>query len=146
MPAGRPTKYCDEILTKTQEYSDGAYKGELVDPNDIKQGYDGEPYPSIAGLSLYLDITRATVYDWASQADKVAFSDIVEKLMAKQEVDLFRGGITGRFNSSITKLALTKHDYSDKSESETKTKHTFDLSGLTTEELNAIAAGQPITN
>ena len=116
MPAGRPTLYSDEILVKTQEYLDGGYKGELIDPDDLKLGYDGEPYPSIAGLSLYLDITRETVYDWAKQEEKAAFSDIVKKLMATQEVELFKGGITGRFNSSITKLALTKHNYSDKSD------------------------------
>ena len=114
--AGRPTKYSDEILTQTQEYLDGAYRGELVDPEDIKQGYDGELYPSIAGLSLHLGVTRSTVYDWMSQEEKGSFSDIVETLMAKQEVELFRGGMTGRFNAAITKLALTKHDYSDKSD------------------------------
>ena len=39
---------------------------------------------------------------------------------------------------------LKPKKYGDKLQ--TETKHTFDLSGLTTEELNAIAAGQPITN
>ena len=29
MPAGRPTKYCDELLVKAQEYVDGAYKGDV---------------------------------------------------------------------------------------------------------------------
>ena len=34
--------------------------------------------------------------------------------MKKQEKDLINKGLTGDFNSTITKLILTKHGYSDK--------------------------------
>lgn len=100
---GRPTKYNKEILEKAIAYLDGGYEAL-------------EPVPTIAGLSLQLNIARETVYDWAKQDEKGDFSDIVSNLMAKQEMGLMAGGIRGEFNASITKLALTKHGYSDKQE------------------------------
>jgi hypothetical protein len=36
--------------------------------------------------------------------------------MQKQEKGLLKGGIEGTYNSTITKLMLTKHNYSDKQE------------------------------
>jgi len=100
---GRPTRYNKSILEKANSYISGEYEKEEV-------------IPTIAGLSLHLDISRDTVYDWSSQDDKREFSDIVSKLMAWQEVKLTNGGITGNFNASITKLMLTKHGYTDKQE------------------------------
>ena len=103
MTAGRPTKYNKAILEKANKY--------------VLDGYvENEPVPTIAGLALHLNIARDTVYDWSSQDEKGDFSDIVEDLMSKQEMKLLAGGILGDFNASITKLALTKHNYSDKQE------------------------------
>lgn len=101
----RPTKYTPAIVEKANEYLLNYNKG--TDDNY-------EPIPTIAGLSLALGIARDTVYDWAAQDEKGKFSDIVSDLMAKQEMRLMAGGIMGEFNASITKLALTKHGYSDK--------------------------------
>jgi len=101
---GRPTKYNDDMIGLADEY--------------ILSGYmDNEQFPTIAGLSLHLNVTRSTVYAWAKEEEKADFSDIVEKLMSFQELKLMNGGITGDYNSTITKLAMTKHNYSDKSES-----------------------------
>jgi len=108
MPAGRPTSYTQELLDAAHAYVDGRYDD---DPET------GEPVPTVAGLSLYIGVSRDTVYDWIKQDDKVEFSDIVSRLMAKQEMGLLRGGIFGNFNASITKLALTKHGYTDKQDS-----------------------------
>jgi len=102
----RPTKYNDKILEKANTY--------LTTYNNKEDPLDNEPVPTIAGLSLALGIARETVYDWAKQDEKGKFSDIVSDLMAKQEMRLMSGGVTGEFNASITKLALTKHGYSDK--------------------------------
>jgi len=104
MTAGRPTKYTAELLEAARSYVDGGYAEQ------------GDPAPLIAGLAINLGISRETVYAWASQDDKGEFSDIVSDLMATQERKLLQGGLSGEFNASITKLALTKHDYSDKSE------------------------------
>ena len=101
MTAGRPTKYNDEILEKAREYIKN-----FADYDDV--------IPQIAGLSIHLGITRATVYDWAKQEDKKEFSDIVQGLLASQEKTLVNKGLDGKFNPNITKLILTKHDYSEK--------------------------------
>jgi len=103
MPAGRPTLYNQEIIDKTLQYCQ-IYNTEL-----------DEVIPSIAGLSIYLDITRATVYEWAKDSDKPEFTYIVAKLLALQEKSLVKGGLTEDFNASITKLLLSKHGYSDTS-------------------------------
>jgi len=98
----RPTKYNKDILAKANDY--------------LTHYKEFEPVPSIAGLAVYLDISRETVRDWASQENKEEFSGIVQQVMTKQELELLKGGLKGEYNASITKLMLTKHQYSDKTE------------------------------
>lgn len=100
---GRPTDYSQDILTKTKDYIDN------------HKDY-GDEIPSVAGLSSYLNIARSTIYEWASQDDKKEFSDILEKLLSTQEKTLINKGLNGGFNSTITKLILTKHGYTDKAD------------------------------
>ena len=103
MTAGRPTKLTPEVIAKAKEY--------------IASGYEAdELVPTIAGLALYIDVRRSTVYEWAK--DNEEFSDIVEKVMGSQEKGLLKGALGGDYNSSIAKLMLTKHGYSDKQETE----------------------------
>ena len=102
-PVGRPKELNDAIIKKAQEYVDGAYLTE-------------EEVPTIAGLALYIDKRRSTVYEWAKENEN--FSDILGKIMTKQERELLKGGLKGDYNSTISKLMLTKHGYSDKVESE----------------------------
>jgi hypothetical protein len=78
--------------------------------------------PSRAGLSKHLKINRDTIYDWEKKAKDSdvhqQFSDILKQLDADQEIKLLNSGLTGDFNSTITKLILTKHGYSDKTQQE----------------------------
>lgn len=104
MAGGRPTKYSLELLELAKSYIDN------FEPTET------ELMPMICGLAMHMNISRDTIYDWASQEDKAEFSDIVDRVMEKQEAMLFAGGLSGNFNASITKLALTKHNYSDKQE------------------------------
>ena len=106
MPGGRPTKYNQDILDKTLAYLDDYF--------DVYQ----HVIPSIAGLSLVLDINRDTIHAWAKQDDKQEFSDMLQKLNAKQQQILISKGLSGEFNSNITKLVLTKHGYHDKQDVE----------------------------
>ena len=94
---GRPTKYTPELLEECRKY--------LKDYNTL---------PSIAGLAVRLEVARETLQAWAKDDDKPEFSHIYSKLMAMQEDELIRNGLMGHFNSSITKMILTKHGYSDK--------------------------------
>ena len=99
----RPTKYNAQILEDAQYY--------LENYEEL-----GDVIPTIAGLSLELKVHRDTIYDWASQDDKAAFSDIVKDISAAQERKLVNGGLSSTMNPMITKLMLSKHGYSDKQE------------------------------
>lgn len=72
--------------------------------------------PTIDGLADYLDISRETVYDWESKYSE--FSDITGKLRRQQADRLINGGLSGTYNSTIAKVLLTKHGYTDKIEQE----------------------------
>ncbi len=115
MPAGRPTNYNDEILAKAKEYLTVWNVGE--DPDVI---------PTVEGLSLFLGIARSTIYLWAKDkgfkdADtgiyhpqKQEFIDTLTDLEIKQKKILMNKGLTGDFNSNITKLVLGTHGISEK--------------------------------
>lgn len=105
MPAGRPTDYSDEICRKARLYL-----------QDFEQY--GDAIPSVAGLAVFLKIARSTIYEWAKEDDKCEFSDILQEILAKQESILLTKGLKNEFNSSITKVILGKHGYSDKVEQE----------------------------
>jgi len=101
MSGGRPTKLTPELIDKAKEYVEGGFMAkELV--------------PTIAGLTLHIDVRRSTVYEWAKINE--VFSDIVDKIMVSQEQGLLKGGLAGEYNASIAKLMLTKHGYTDKQE------------------------------
>lgn len=94
----RPTDYSEETISRAEDYLDNhAVYGDVV--------------PSIAGLSLYLGVTRVTIYDWAKHEDKAEFSYTLSKISAKQESLLINGGLTGEFKSPIAKLMLANHGY-----------------------------------
>ena len=103
MKMGRPTKYCPEIIEKTQQYLD-TYQ-------DL-----GDVIPTIAGLACELHIARETIHAWVKEEGKEDFSNIIRELMSMQERMTLSGSMSGDLNSTISKLVLTKHGYSDKVE------------------------------
>ena len=96
----RPTKYSKEMVDKSYEYID-------------TYGEHGDMIPSIEGLAEVLGLHRDTLYDWARQESK-EFSDILGKLLQKQQKVLINNGLSNTFNSAITKLVLGKHGFHDK--------------------------------
>lgn len=98
---GRPSEYGQDTIDEAIQYFN------IARPNE------DEVIPSIEGLSLYLNISRSTIYEWISQEDKEEFSDIVGRILAKQGKTLVNNGLKGTFNSSIAKVMLTKHGYRD---------------------------------
>jgi hypothetical protein len=101
MTKGRPPKYSPEALEKARHYL-------------ASWEASGKQIPTIAGLSLAIGVARETVHAWARDKEKEDFSHIYRELMAVQEETLANKGLRGDFNSTITKLILTKHGYSDK--------------------------------
>ena len=102
---GRPPKYGDEILEKSLYYLDN-YK------------VMNDKVPSNAGLADYLGVSRSTVQLWGTEEGKEEFSDILCKIQSRQERELTSNGLSGDFNSTITKLMLVKHGYCDKTATE----------------------------
>lgn len=110
MPAGRPTTYNEQTLVTTQEYIDSC--------NDLmaNMGSQDKPYfkikvnlPTIEGLSLKLDVNKDTIYTWRKVHPE--FSDLIERLLAKQANSLLNSGLSGDYNPTISKVLLTKHGY-----------------------------------
>lgn len=100
-PVGRPSELAETLL-KAKEYLYGGY--ELVN----------EVIPSIAGLACFTEKSRGNIYAYGEQSKE--FKDILEGILRLQESKLLNRGLTGEFNSTITKLILTKHGYSEKQE------------------------------
>lgn len=103
MPAGRPTKYSEEVLEITEDYIQN-----FRDYEDV--------IPSIAGLAVRLGTARETLHVWRHEEGKERFSNMLSEMLAKQEQVLLSSGLSGAFNSNICKLVLAKHNYSDKIE------------------------------
>lgn len=103
MVSGRLTDYSKDVEEKAKDY--------LVNWKEL-----GDAIPSIAGLAIYLEKSRSTIYEWGKDPNKSIFSDILELILANQERTTLNGGITGDLNPQICKLVLGKHGYVDKSE------------------------------
>lgn len=96
---GRPTKLTDELISKAEMYlTDYPSNGDIV--------------PTIAGLSVYLDIAKSSIYKYRDESDR--FSDTLERIESLQESKLVNGGLLGDFNATIAKLMLSNHGYSEK--------------------------------
>ena len=107
---GRPSIFNQEMIERAQEYVWFFQQPKSAEEmeNDV------EVIPSVAGLALYLGVARSTLYEWGKQNKD--FSDTLASLQDVQEVSLLNGGLRGRFNAQISKLALANHGYSDKQE------------------------------
>lgn len=104
LPLGRPTKYNEEMQAKADEYLATYTKDSVV--------------PSVAGLSLYIDVPDSTIYDW--KAKHPEFTGTLGRIKKKQEAELLNKGLTSEFNATIVKLMLHNHGYSDKVEQDLK--------------------------
>lgn len=112
--AGRPTLYTPELIAKAWHYS----------KNWASLGTEHEPefIPTIEGLCLYLGIGKTTCYKWLEEPGKEEFVDITREILDKQAKVLLNKGLSGTFNSTITKVILGKHGYSEKVDHDLTTK------------------------
>jgi len=97
---GRPTKYSPALQKKADEYVNRLPEGQIVH--------------SVEGLALHLGIHRDTCYAWRDTIED--FSDTLESVMKMQAVALINNGLSGEFNSAITKLMMANHGYRERSE------------------------------
>lgn len=103
----RPTEYTPEIAKQAWDYLDNYEK-------------HGDQIPSIVGLADALSRAESTVYAWDCP-EKPEFSGILEAIKQRQQKVLLNKGLSGDFNSQITKLVLGKHGFHDVA----KTDHTI---------------------
>lgn len=106
-PVGRPTLYDPIMIEAVKTYIEEC-------PNKI---------PSLAGLSLVLDISKRTLLYWKSldpnEIDPEKYPDFEEflhqldRLSAFQEIIVLEQGLNGDWNSHICKLILHQHGYND---------------------------------
>ena len=104
MAGGRPTKYNDEMQAKADAYVDGGFED------------CGDVVPIAAGLSCELRVNTDTLYEWARVNPR--FSETMKRLMKTQERLLVAKGLTSTTNTVITKLLLSNHGYSEKTQTD----------------------------
>jgi hypothetical protein len=97
----RPTKYNDKVVAQAKNYL-----------NTWEEA--GDMIPSVEGLALNLKLARQTLYNWGDEYPE--FLDILEEINIVQKKTLINKGLSGAFNSNITKLVLGKHGFSEKQE------------------------------
>jgi hypothetical protein len=103
MPAGRPTKYKEEMINTAKDY--------IKDCPDF--------VPSLVGLSMILNVCESTLNKWKaldvkdlSKDDYPRFDEflqILHKLHDFQKQSALNGGANGKWNSTIAKLILGLH-------------------------------------
>jgi hypothetical protein len=98
-PGGRPTILTPELKAKAREYVD-------------RFAEQGDVIPSAAGLACWLKISKSSIYNFGDR--DAEFMDTLSAIQAKQEALTLNNGMTGVFNSTIAKLVLANHGYSDK--------------------------------
>ena len=97
-PVGRPSKYNAELQAQADAY--------------VHNWMEFDTIPSRVGLCCYLGIAKSTSHEWEGQYPH--FSDTCKAIEALQEREALNKGISGDFNSQITKLVLANHGYSDR--------------------------------
>lgn len=97
-PVGRPTKYNDEMQRQADAY--------------LLNWRERDAVPSRVGLCCYLGISKHTSFEWEKIHSE--FSATLGAVDTLQEYVAMNKGITGEFNSTIVKLVLANHGYSDK--------------------------------
>jgi len=108
-PIGRPSKYNPELQALADQYI-------------YKFHEQGDVVPSQAGLCCWLGISRSTVFEWGKE--HAEFSDTLDAISVKQETLALNRSLDGAFNSTIAKLLLANHGYSDRQQIEHSEKVT----------------------
>jgi len=106
-PVGRPSKHNEELQAKADRYIH-----EYHTQDDV--------IPSAAGLCVWLGISRSTLHEWERSYPE--FSNTLDAIRQLQEKVALNNGLTGDFNSTIVKLVLANHGYSDRQEIDMSSK------------------------
>jgi len=89
---GRPTKYKPKFCDLTKYLRHCKAKKEL---------------PSLTGYAVFLGVAESTVQKWGKEHDE--FSVSLGELLTIEKQVLMNKGLTGKYNSTITKLILSSN-------------------------------------
>lgn len=144
----RPSKLTQELIENVKQYIEDCVSGHVIKIIDDTDK-DGNPtvrkevvyevnLPTIEGLAYELNIHKDTIYDWRKgESDlHIEFSYLIERLLAKQAKYLVNNGLAGTYNSTISKVLLTKHGYREGSDITTNDKDINTLKGVEKELIN----------
>lgn len=140
---GRPSGYSPEILEKTQAYinlcqdEEDEFHSTRGEKSDGYQRLIRVKLPTIEGLAVHLDVNRTTIYEWESSYPE--FSNILERLKAKQADALLNNGLSGDYNPVIAKMILSKHGYTEKTETDITSKGESIIASPNEEDIAEIA-------
>jgi hypothetical protein len=121
MVTGRPTEYKSEYIQAVDAYLEKCHFD--IEEWHKTRGEKSDTYervarinlPKVEGFAEYLDVSKNTLYDWASQHKQ--FSDALDKIKVRQHNYLVDGGIQNLLNPTIVKLMLSSnHGYTEKSD------------------------------
>ncbi len=87
---GRPTKYDESMLTKTQAY--------------VQRCQDAQAMPFIEELALQLGVCDDTIVEWAKEHDEL--SATVKKLKMLQKLSLKKGALEKKLHPSLSIFLL----------------------------------------
>lgn len=121
MAGGRPTTWSEELEVKAWEYVNGGWQTQ------------GDAVPMVVGLCAYIGRSQTSVYDWEKHEDK-QFSDILCQIKEVQHLEVFSKALKGEYNSTMAKLMLTKHGYSDRQDVDVNSN--VKITDLTEDELD----------
>jgi len=101
----RPTDYTEALELVAIEYVNGGYLNH------------DQVIPSVVGMAVVLNVAKSTLYKWVED-NRGTFSDTLALCNDTQHAKLLNGGLSGAFNATIAKLALSNHGVVEKTETD----------------------------
>ena len=116
---GRPTDLTQEVIDSANAYLLSCEDTEVEKDEWQRVTYSLKvKLPSIEWLARHIKVARSTIYEWRKLETPLwrEFSDIIEDILSEQAEKLLNNWLSGDYNPTIAKVILTKHWYTDKSE------------------------------
>lgn len=108
---GRPTDYKEEYNLEAEKYLQECedqwteFHKTRGEKSDTYERIVKVKLPSIEGLSLRLNVSEKTMYNWAEKHE--TFLQSLRKIKREQKKRLMEEGLAGNYNPTIAKLILS---------------------------------------
>ncbi len=113
MKPGRPSEYSDDVLNQVDLYLSKCKDKKYTFHKTV--GLKSDTYeqritvnlPSIEGFAKFLGVSRKTLYNWRDEHSD--FAEKLDDILAEQQRRLVNNGLSGDYNSTISKLILSSN-------------------------------------